>query len=49
MELQFSLDRKEAWGEGQDEMENYVGVEITLNPKNTNNWYGYFESEEDSQ
>ena len=30
-------------------MENYVGVEIVLNPKNTNGWHGYFESEKDSQ
>ena len=43
--LTFSSDRRNASGEGVDENDDLVTAQITLRPKETNNWRGYFISQ----
>lgn len=45
--LKFSPDRISAEGTGADENEELVTVKIRLDPQDTNNWSGFYDTEDE--
>ena len=45
--LKFSADGTSAEGTGADEFEEPVTVQIRLNPEETNNWSGFYDTEDE--
>jgi len=45
--LKFSADRMSAEGTGADELEEPVTVQISLDSQNTNNWSGFYDTEDE--